>query len=227
MEANFNKTLQDRLFCHGIFACMTLENPDHAVEAAKALLAGGIETIELTLRTPSSIESLRRITAEVPEILAGVGTILRPEQIDLVLDAGGVFGVAPGLSERVVKTAQDRGLPFAPGIATPSELEKGLDLNCTVMKFFPAESIGGIAYLKSMSTPYAHLGVRFLPLGGLNLRNMGGYLSEPCTLAVGGSWIVTPETLKTKNWFALTTAAREASAVVAGIRREKAPCAGQ
>ena len=209
----------DRLFQCGVIACMTIENPRHAVPAAKALVTGGMNVIELTLRTPNAVESLRRIVAEVPEMLAGIGTILFPEQVRDVLQAGAAFGVAPGLSEKVVKAAQDAGLPFAPGIATPSELEKGLEYGCREMKFFPAEGIGGIAYMKSLWTPYAHLGVRLLPFGGVNPDNMADYLREKTTLAIGGSWIVTQELLRTENWSAITAAAQKAADVVAKIKK--------
>lgn len=202
---------------------MTVENPLHAVPAAQALLAGGIDVIELTLRTPQAIESLHRITTEVPEILAGVGTILSPQQVEESLAAGGHFGVAPGISERIVKTAQDKGLPFAPGITTPSELELGLELGCREMKFFPAEPSGGVTFMKSIYTPYAHLGVKFLPLGGINLQNMNNYLQETATLAVGGSWIVTSNLLQTENWSAITDSARTASARVKEIRKKIIP----
>jgi 2-dehydro-3-deoxyphosphogluconate aldolase/(4S)-4-hydroxy-2-oxoglutarate aldolase len=219
MESRLPETILERLYRCGVIACMTIENPLHSVSAARALIVGGIDVMELTLRTPKSIESLRRITAEVPEMLAGVGTILTPQQVKESIAAGGHFGVAPGISERVVKAAQDAGLPFAPGIATPSELEKGLELGCREMKFFPAEPSGGITYMKSMYTPYAHLGVRFLPLGGVNIRNIGDYIREPATLAVGGSWIVTSDLLRTENWQAITTAAKTAISLVQEIRQ--------
>ncbi|MDR2706112.1 MAG: bifunctional 4-hydroxy-2-oxoglutarate aldolase/2-dehydro-3-deoxy-phosphogluconate aldolase [Planctomycetaceae bacterium] len=226
LESSFSESILKRFFRCGVIACMTIGNPLHAVPAARALLAGGIDVIELTLRTPKSMESLRRITAEVPEILAGVGTILTPQQVEESIVAGGHFGVAPGLSERVVKTAQDKGLPFAPGIATPSELEQGLELGCREMKFFPAEPSGGVSFMKSIYAPYAHLGVQFLPLGGINIRNMGDYLRETATLAVGGSWIVTSDLLQTENWAAITDAARTASTLVKEIRQDNVQPAG-
>ncbi|MDR2438833.1 MAG: bifunctional 4-hydroxy-2-oxoglutarate aldolase/2-dehydro-3-deoxy-phosphogluconate aldolase [Planctomycetaceae bacterium] len=220
IKSCFSESILKRLFSCGVIACVTIENPLHAVPAARALLAGGIDIIELTLRTPKSIESLHRITTEVPEILTGVGTILTPQQVEESIAAGGHFGVAPGISERVVKTAQDKGFPFAPGIATPSELEHGLELGCREMKFFPAEPSGGVSFMKSIYAPYAHLGVQFLPLGGINIRNMSDYFQEKATLAVGGSWLVTPDLLRTENWSAITVSARAASALVKEIRHD-------
>lgn len=218
MQSLFPDIMLQRLYDCGVFACLTIDDPAQAVPAARALTAGGITVMELTLRTPTSIDSLRRIRAEVPEMLAGVGTILTPEQVREVVRAGGEFGVAPGLSEKVVKTAQDLALPFAPGIATPTEVEYALDLGCREMKFFPAEPAGGVVYMKSMGIPYSHLGVRFLPLGGLHAKNMRSYLQEPMTLAIGGSWIVTTEILRTENWSALTILAREAANIASEIR---------
>lgn len=218
MRSQFSETLLDHLFYSGVIACLTIDNPKHAVPLAQSLLAGGINVMELTLRTPLSIESLRRIAAEVPEMLAGIGTILFPEQISKVVEAGGKFGVAPGLSEKVVKTAQDAGFPFAPGISTASELEHALELGCREMKFFPAEPMGGVSYIRSLSSPYAHLGVRFLPLGGITAHNMSDYLSLPSVLAIGGSWIVPPGYLHAENWGAVTLAAREASGIVREVR---------
>ena len=218
MDSRFPDSVLSRLYGCGVVACLTIEDPKTAVPAATALLAGGISVMELTLRTPTALESFRRIKGEVPEMLAGVGTILTSEQVRAVVDAGADFGVAPGISERVVRAAQDLGLPFAPGIATPSELEKGLELGCREMKFFPAEPMGGVPYLKSMRAPYAHLGVRFLPLGGLNLQNVEKYLQEPSVLAVGGSWLVTTEMLRAENWQAITAAARAAADSVTNCR---------
>lgn len=218
LASRFPETILSRLYRCGVIACLTINDPKQAVPAARALLAGGIDAMELTLRTPTAVESLRRIKGEIPEMLAGVGTILTPEQVRDVVAAGADFGVSPGLSERVVLAAQESGLPFAPGIATPSELEKGLELGCREMKFFPAQPIGGITYMKSLWTPYAHLGIRFLPLGGLDRHNMVDFLREPATLAIGGSWIVTPERLENEDWKGITTAALIAATSVAKIR---------
>ncbi|MGL4594775.1 MAG: bifunctional 4-hydroxy-2-oxoglutarate aldolase/2-dehydro-3-deoxy-phosphogluconate aldolase [Thermoguttaceae bacterium] len=214
MKSLFSDELLARLHRTGVVACLTIEEPHHAVPVARALLAGGIDVMELTLRTPKSLDALRRIVAEVPEMLAGVGTILKQEQIKEVCAAGGKFGVSPGLTDGVVKAAQDAGLPFAPGIATASELQRGVELGCREMKLFPAEPLGGVAYLKSVSQPFMHLGIRLIPLGGLNYSNMTNYLREPVTLALGGSWLVTKELLQEENWATITRLSEEAMTVV-------------
>ena len=181
----------------------------------RALLAGGIDAIELTLRTPAGMEALKAICAEVPEMLVGVGTILTPETVRDVKNAGADFGVAPGMNPRVIRAAAEVGLPFGPGIATPSELEAAIELGCRFVKFFPAEASGGVAYLKSMSAPYKHLGIRYFPLGGLNAGNMKDYLKEPDVPTIGGSWIVKKALVDAGDWAGITA---RAAAVVSQLK---------
>ena len=145
------------------------------------------------------MEALKVICAEVPEMLIGVGTILTPETAVEVKAAGAAFGVAPGMNPRVVRAAQAAGLPFAPGICTPSDLEAAIELGCRFVKFFPAEASGGLPYLRSMSAPYKHLGIQYFPLGGLNAGNMTAYLKEENVLTIGGSWIVSQDLVNTRG----------------------------
>jgi 2-dehydro-3-deoxyphosphogluconate aldolase/(4S)-4-hydroxy-2-oxoglutarate aldolase len=156
--------------------------------------------MELTLRTEAALDALASIRSAVPEMLAGVGTVLTPDQVRAVRDAGASFGVAPGLNRTVLDAARDADLPFAPGVATPSDIESALEYGCRVLKFFPAEPSGGLPYLKSMAAPYAHLGLRFIPLGGLNEDNLGEWLASPLVAAVGGSWIAPRELICTRDW---------------------------
>jgi 2-dehydro-3-deoxyphosphogluconate aldolase/(4S)-4-hydroxy-2-oxoglutarate aldolase len=203
----FSEEIILRLKSSGVFAGFSVDKAEHAVPLAKALLAGGIDIIELTLRTPAGLEAVKAIHAGVPEILLGVGTVITPETAREVKAVGAHFGVAPGMNSRVVRAAQVAGLPFAPGIATPSELEAAIELGCRFVKFFPAEAAGGVAYLRSMSAPYEHLGIRYFPLGGLNADNMRGYLKEDNVLAIGGSWIVKRELVLNENWSEITARA--------------------
>jgi 2-dehydro-3-deoxyphosphogluconate aldolase/(4S)-4-hydroxy-2-oxoglutarate aldolase len=175
------------------------------------------------LPTDAAIDALRAVRTEVPDMLAGNGTILTPQQVHAVADAGGAFGVAPGTNLRVVQEAQRVGLPFAPGIVTPSDLEIALEWGCRETKFFPAEPSGGLPYLKSLAAPYAHLGVRFLPLGGINADNLAIYLSEPIILAVGGSWIAPRQLILDQNWEAITRNAAEAHRIAGQVRSGGAP----
>ena len=142
-------------------------------------------------------------------MLVGVGTILTPESAQEVAAAGADFGVSPGMNPRVILAAQEAGLPFAPGIATPSDLEAAIELGCRFVKFFPAEASGGIQYLRSMSAPYKHLGIQYFPLGGVNAENMQAYLQEPNVPAVGGSWIVKAELVNEQDWAGITARAKD------------------
>lgn len=214
MMTEFPKDILDRLAQGGVVAGFSVENPEHAVPLAKALLAGGIDAIELTLRTPAGMEALKRICAGVPEMLVGVGTILTPETVTEVQAAGADFGVAPGMNPRVVRAAREAGLPFAPGICTPSELESAIELGCRFVKFFPAEASGGLSYLRSMAAPYKHLGVRYFPLGGLNSENMLGYLAEEIVPSIGGSWIVKQDLVANEDWAGIAARAAEVRNII-------------
>jgi 2-dehydro-3-deoxyphosphogluconate aldolase/(4S)-4-hydroxy-2-oxoglutarate aldolase len=162
------------------------------------------------------MDALKTICAEVPEMLTGAGTILTPEQAVEVKSAGADFGVSPGMNPRVIRAAQEAGLPFAPGIATPSDLEAAIELGCRLVKFFPAEAAGGVAYLRSMSAPYRHLGIQYFPLGGLNAENMVDYLKEDNVAVIGGSWIVKKELVLNEDWDAITTRAAEVRKIIDG-----------
>jgi len=218
VESQIPAETLERIERCGVVAVLVVDEAAHAVPLAKALLDGGIDAMELTLRTPVAFEALEAIREQVPEMLPGVGTVLTPEQAGEAAAAGAAFGVAPGLNPRVVRAAQQGGLPFAPGVATASELEAALELGCREVKFFPAEPTGGMAYLKSMAAPYTHLGVRFVPLGGLNPDNVRNYLSSSLVLAVGGSWIAPRDAIRQEDWAAIRNNAYQARAIVDGLR---------
>jgi 2-dehydro-3-deoxyphosphogluconate aldolase/(4S)-4-hydroxy-2-oxoglutarate aldolase len=209
LPMSFPKEIIDRLRRSGVVAGFSVNNVAHAVPLTRALLAGGIDAIELTLRTPAGMDSVKAICADVPEMLVGVGTILTPGTAVEVKAAGADFGVAPGMNARVVRAAQEAGLPFAPGIATPSDLEAAIELGCRFVKFFPAEAAGGLAYLRSMAAPYQHLGIEYFPLGGVNAENMSAYLREPYVPTVGGSWIVKKDLVDSEDWAGITARAAE------------------
>lgn len=201
----------DRLSRACIVAVTVVDQPEDAVPLAEALMAGGVTAMELTLRTHSALESLRLLRRDVPGMLVGAGTVLTPEQVRLVRDGGAEFGVAPGMNPRVVEAALAAGLPFAPGVCTPSDIERALELDRRLLKLFPAEPCGGVHYLRTVAAPYAHLGVRFMPLGGLTQKNLPDYLREPAVGGIGGSWIAPREWIRSKNWAAITAAAHEAT----------------
>ena len=170
VQSRIPAELLERIERCGVVAVLVVDELAHAVPLATALMDGGIDVMELTLRTPVALDALRAIRAEVPGMVSAVGTVLTPEQAGEAAIAGAAFGVAPGLSPRVVRAARKVGLPFAPGVATASDLEAALELGCREVKFFPAESTGGMSYLKSMAAPYAHLGRSFCSVGGHQAR---------------------------------------------------------
>ncbi len=215
-----NSSLIDHLYRCGVVAVLVVDDAQDAVPLAKALLAGGVSSIELTLRTEAAMEGVQRICAEVPEMTVGVGTVLTPAQVKAVKETGAAFAVAPGLNPRVVATANEVGLPFFPGVCTPSDIELALELGCRTLKFFPSEPIGGIPYLKSMAAPYMHLGIRFIPLGGLHADNAESYLREPSVLALGGSWLGPRGAIRDKHWGAITDLASHATSIVRRVRGE-------
>jgi len=214
----YRMTLWNRIERCGVIAVLVIDDAVHAVPLAKALLAGGIDVMELTLRTDAALDALRNIRRDVPDMLAGIGTILTPEQVEQVAEADGAFGVAPGLNPRVVQKAQELNLPFAPGIATPSDIEAAVELGCRELKFFPAEPSGGMKYLASIKAPYAHLGLRYVPLGGLNAENMASYLSDSAVPAIGGSWIAKRNQIQQQDWPAITANAAEARNIIDTLR---------
>ncbi len=202
----------------GVIAVLMIDRADDAVPLARALLAGGVDCIELTLRTEVALESLRRIRAEVPGVIIGVGTILTPRQAGDAKESGADFGVAPGMNPRVVAEAGRIGLPFAPGVCTPTDIELAIEAGCRVLKFFPSEPCGGLAYLRVISAPFMHLGVQFIPLGGVGPTNAAQYLHEPSVLALGGSWLAPKDLIARGDWAAITGLAREAGDIVRQVR---------
>ena len=220
MMVEFPEGILQRLKATGVVAGFSVDQVEHAVPLARALVAGGIDAIELTLRTPAGLDAVKAICAEVQDMVVGVGTILTPEAVQEVKARGAAFGVAPGTNSRVIRAAQEVGLPFAPGIATPSDLEIAIELGCRFVKFFPAEASGGIPYLRSMAAPYKHLGIQYFPLGGVNSENMLAFLNEPDVAAIGGSWIVKKDLVNKEDWAAITARAAEVRQKVEGRNQD-------
>ncbi|MBL9201587.1 MAG: bifunctional 4-hydroxy-2-oxoglutarate aldolase/2-dehydro-3-deoxy-phosphogluconate aldolase [Opitutaceae bacterium] len=210
--------LAGRLSRSGVAAVVTVENPDDAVPIARALLDGGVGAIELTFRTARAAEAIRRIRAEVPDILAGAGTLLTRTHVLAALEAGALFGVAPGCNPATLAAARECGLPFAPGVMTPTDIEIALEHGCRVLKYFPASNLAGPSALETMAAPFAHLGVRFIPLGGINLASLPQWLASPSVLCVGGSWLAPREIIQRQDWATLRRNA-ELAAEVARARK--------
>jgi 2-dehydro-3-deoxyphosphogluconate aldolase/(4S)-4-hydroxy-2-oxoglutarate aldolase len=219
----FPRSLQSRVESRGIVAVLVIDDAARAVPLARALLAGGVDIMELTLRTPAALDALRAIRSSVPEMLAGVGTVLGPAQLSEAADAGAAFCVAPGFNPRVVSAARDAGIPFIPGVMTPSDIEGAVALGCRLLKFFPAETSGGIRHLTAMAAPYAHLDLRYIPLGGLNAANAPAYFKSPLVAAIGGSWIADRALVGACDWEGVR---RNAAEAVALHKASRAPSAG-
>jgi len=212
--------IRDRLYECGVIPVVVIDDAANAVPLARALVAGGIDVVEFTYRTPAASEAIRAIAGSMPDVLLGAGTVLTPAQARDAKDAGAVFGVSPGLNPRVVRAGLEAGLFFIPGVTTASDVEGALELDCKVLKFFPAEPMGGLKYLKSLAAPYNHLGVRYMPLGGVSAKNVRDYLAEPAVLGCGGSWIAKRDRIAEQDWDAITAIAREARDAVRAARSE-------
>lgn len=208
------KTLAEKVREARIVAVLSVNDKNDAVDLANALADGGIKAIELTLRTPNAFECASAIVEKAQKIMLGIGTVLTPEQAEEAKRRGADFAVSPGCNVCVIDAAQKAGLPFAPGIMTPSEIEQSLEHGCTLMKYFPAGTTGGMKHLESMAAPYKHLSVSFIPLGGLKLANMGEYLSSPLVAAIGGSWIAPAKLINERDWAAIRKNAEEATAAL-------------
>jgi 2-dehydro-3-deoxyphosphogluconate aldolase/(4S)-4-hydroxy-2-oxoglutarate aldolase len=187
-----------------------IDNLDDAVPLAEALIAGGLEVIEITFRTTLAEMAIRSITNAFPSMLVGAGTVLDADQLKRAKDAGARFAVAPGVNEKVVKASWEMGLTFIPGVMTPSDVERAFGLGCKLQKFFPAEMAGGVPMLKALAGPYGHTGVKFIPLGGVSPKNAAEYLALPIVAAVGGSWLCDRKLLAEKNWKTITALTVEA-----------------
>ncbi len=218
MTSAFPDPLRDKIHRAGVIAVLMISRAEDAVPLAQALLKGGVSSIELTLRTEAALDCVRRIRAEVPDMTVGVGTILTPGQANDAKEAGASFGVSPGMNPRVVAEARRIGLPFAPGICTPTDIELALEADCRLLKFFPCEPCGGLPYLKTIAAPFMHLNVQFIPLGGVNAANAATYLQDSSVLALGGSWLAPKELVAQGNWMAITDLASEITGIVQQVR---------
>ena len=210
----FSKELLDKITKSKIVAGFSVQNLDDAIPIAKSLMEGGINIIELTLRTKNSLKAVEMIAKSVQDMVIGVGTILTTDQLLQAKDNGAHFGVSPGLNKRVLQYAEEIDFSFAPGIATPSDLDCAIDMGYRFVKFFPAEGMGGVNYLKSISAPFSHLDVKYFPLGGINSNNMNEYLNIDNVIAIGGSWIVKDQLVSNKQWKEITKRALEVRNII-------------
>lgn len=201
-------TLLEELSNYGIVPVIKIEKLEDALPLAKALCDGGLPVAEITYRTDCAQEAIALITKECPDMLVGAGTVLTTSQVDGAVAAGAKFIVSPGLNPTVVKYCIEKHIPIVPGTATPSDIEKAIELGLTTVKFFPAEANGGIKSIKAMSAPYGN--IKFMPTGGVNANNLNDYLSFNKILCCGGTWMIDNEAIKAKNYKRIEELTKEA-----------------
>lgn len=192
-----------------VMPVVVVDDPETAVPLSRALVAGGLPGVEITLRTPGAMAAIERVAAEVPEAVVGAGTVTTPEQAGAAARAGAKFLVSPGCSPRLSAAMADTGLPFLPGVSTVSEAMALLEQGVHEMKFFPAEPAGGAAFLKALSSPLPQ--ARFCPTGGITADSAPTYLALPNVGCVGGSWLTPASLVKAGRWDEVTELAREAA----------------
>ncbi|MFJ5309007.1 bifunctional 4-hydroxy-2-oxoglutarate aldolase/2-dehydro-3-deoxy-phosphogluconate aldolase [Streptomyces sp. NPDC088350] len=197
-----------------VLPVVVIEDAADAVPLARALVAGGLPAIEVTLRTPVALEALRAIAGEVPGAVVGAGTVLTPGQVKECVGAGARFLVSPGWTELLLEAMQGAGVPFLPGVSTASEVVALLERGVREMKFFPAQAAGGTAYLASLAGPLPQ--ARFCPTGGIGVNSAPEYLALPNVGCVGGSWMIPADAVAARDWGRIEALAREAAALSAG-----------
>ncbi len=202
--------LKQRLLC-----ITAVDRLDDAVPLAEALLAGGLNVMEITFRTAAAAESIKHIRGKVPQMAIGAGTLLTTDNVKQAVDAGAQFGVSPGLNEAVLAVAKLYQMPFFPGVMTPTEVDRALNLGWKHLKYFPAEPAGGAAMLKALAAPFAHTGVKFIPTGSINAVKLPDYLALPQVAAVGGSWMAERKLVADKQWATITALTAEAMKIIA------------
>lgn len=213
-----NKDLLDKIAKLGVIPVIAIESADMALPLADALIEGGLPVAEITFRTQAAAEVISILAQKRPQLLLGAGTVLTPENVQRAKDCGATFAVAPGTNPAVVQKAKQIDLPFVPGVQNPTDIELALSLGCTVLKFFPAEASGGLKYLNAISAPYLHAGVKFVPTGGVNAKNLADYLKTSSVLACGGTWIASKEDMAAGQWAQVVARCREVEQIVKTLR---------
>lgn len=210
------KTIDEQFFDCGVVPVVVLNNAEDAVPLADALCAGGLPCAEVTFRTEAAEESIRRMREAHPEMLVGAGTVLTIAQVERAMAAGAKFIVSPGFDPEIVDYCIGKNIPVFPGCITPSEVAQAVKRGLKTVKFFPAQQAGGVAMIEALSAPYTT--VRFLPTGGINIRNLGDYLKCDKILCCGGSWMVKSERIQAGEFDRIREMTEEAVALVKEIR---------
>lgn len=204
-----------RLAQSGVVPVVVLEDAKDAVPTAKAMLAGGIDVMEITFRTAAAADSIKAVAQECPDMVVGAGTVINLEQCKLAVECGAKFIVSPGYDEETVAWCCDNGIPVTPGCVTPTEIMMALKHGLKVLKFFPANVYGGLSAIKSLAGPFG--GVKFIPTGGVNAQNLAEFISSPFIHAVGGSWICPKADIAAGNFDKITALCKEARKTLLGF----------
>jgi 2-dehydro-3-deoxyphosphogluconate aldolase/(4S)-4-hydroxy-2-oxoglutarate aldolase len=207
---NWHTSAEHILTQSPVVPVIVIKKIEHAVPLAKALIAGGIRVLEVTLRTPCAVEAIEKIAKEVPEAIVGAGTVITEQQLKEVTRAGAQFIISPGITEPLLKAAIDNTVPYIPGISTVSELMLGMSYGLREFKFFPAEANGGVKALQAIGGPFSH--IRFCPTGGITPNNYRDYLALNSVLCVGGSWLIPNDALENGDYDKITELAKQAVA---------------
>ena len=210
-------TIVERMAICGIVPVVAIDSPDQAVPLARALVAGGIDVIEITLRTPAALDGLERVARQCPDMVCLAGTVVEAAQVSQVRERGAQGVISPGFTEAVSAAMRKSGLPWFPGVATASDVMRAVAEGWRDLKFFPAEQAGGVAMIKALGGPFPQ--VRFCPTGGIGPANLGNYFAVPSVVAVGGSWLVPASALRAGDYAAITALAREARSTVDRLRQ--------
>lgn len=207
----------DRLHGCGVVPVMVLDDVKDAVATAKALLAGGVDVMEITFRTAAAADSIKAVAESCPDMLVGAGTVITLDQCKQAVECGAKFIVSPGFDEEVVRWCVERSVPITPGCVTPSEIMAAMKLGLTVVKFFPAGVYGGLSAMKALSGPFG--GIKFIPTGGVNSHNIGEFIAAPFIHAVGGSWVCPKADIAAGNFEKITTLCKQARTAIQEVRK--------
>ena len=210
-------SIDEKIYQLGVIPVVAIEDAKDAAALGQALIAGGLPCAEITFRSAAAAESIRTLSAQFPDLLVGAGTVLSVEQAKDAVDGGAKFLVTPGFDQDVVAFSLSRGVPIYPGVATPTEINMALKMGLNILKFFPAEALGGLKTLKAIAGPYTQ--VRFIPTGGINAQNLADYLNSPTVVACGGSWPVKKTLIANGEFETITRLTAETVQLVQQIRR--------
>ena len=207
----------DSIHICGVEPVVVLDDVKDAVATAKALLAGGVDVMEITFRTAAAADSIKAVAENCPDMLVGAGTVITLEQCKQAVECGAKFIVSPGFDEEVVRWCVERSVPITPGCVTPSEIMAAMKLGLTVVKFFPAGVYGGLSAMKALSGPFG--GIKFIPTGGVNSHNIGEFIAAPFIHAVGGSWVCPKADIAAGNFERITELCKQARTAIQEVRK--------